>query len=219
MPLERLYREYEATASSWFGNGGKQLAVLSFWAKGEDFAADDRLVKAVSFAAKQLKKHQVDRGCYELQAGYWGAVCADTKNERSCFKGIMQPVLRALKAGSIKLKHRQPIILRSLCAWKSVWVGVCMVVSVCVCKAKCDVCVCSPTRDGPEPTIWWLTLQCASVHHLPYFNNSRIHDGQVHWHSHQQSPFLRSAGVMSICSYNSRPFNVCILLPCMWCVL
>lgn len=33
----------------------------------------------------------------------------------------------ALEAESINLKEKRPIILSSMCAWKSVWVGVCIV--------------------------------------------------------------------------------------------
>lgn len=40
----------------------------------------------------------------------------------------MQP----LKAETINLKHRQPITSSSLCAWKSVWVYVCVCVVLCM---------------------------------------------------------------------------------------
>lgn len=47
----------------------------------------------------------------------------------------------ALKAENINLKHRQPIVLSSVCAWSQCgWA--CVKSCVCVCKAKCDMCVC-----------------------------------------------------------------------------
>lgn len=73
-----------------------------------------------------------------------------------------------LKAESINLKHRQPIISSCVCICVRVCVGMC-IVRVCARPNVMRV-----TRDGPDPAIWWLSLSCASMQYCQYFNRAQV---------------------------------------------
>lgn len=135
------------------------MAKASFLARSSSHG-DGSFVKQV----KSMKWAGVFNSCRRL--------IEDTEKERSCFRHG-----RYEGRKPCNLTQRRPIILKSLCAWKSVWVGGGVYGPVYACLGPNVICACV-TRDGPDPTIWWLThdiRQCGIFN--SNFNHAQIHEG------------------------------------------